>query len=48
MNATINPFNVSQSETMGHNETKRDRLYYWSESDPTAGGKVIRALRNTD
>ena len=23
MNATINPFNMSQSETIGHNETKR-------------------------
>jgi hypothetical protein len=25
MSGTMNPFNLSQSETIGHNETKRDR-----------------------
>jgi hypothetical protein len=46
MNATINPFNMSQSETMGHNETKIG-FTIWSESDPTVSGKIIRALRST-
>jgi hypothetical protein len=34
MNATMNPFNMSQSETMGHNETKRDWLYYLERVGP--------------